>query len=162
MKLVIADTGPINYLVLIGHVELLPILFEKVTLPSAVNDELSNPETPSVVRRWIAAPPQWLEIRHAREFKTVSGLGLGETEAIALALELRADLLLMDDRRGVKEARSYGIEVTGTLGVLGLAGKRGLVNLVEAFERIKNTSFRYPQTVMDEFLNEESDARREE
>ena len=58
MKVVIADTGPINYLVLIGHVEVLPKLFEKVVLPSAVKDELSNPETPTTVRKWIAAPPQ--------------------------------------------------------------------------------------------------------
>jgi predicted nucleic acid-binding protein len=88
----------------------------------------------------------------------LSGLGAGETEAIALALELHADLLLTDDRRGVKAARTMGIEVTGTLGVLGLAGKRGLVNLGEAFDLIKKTSFRYPQSIMDEFLNEELDA----
>ena len=155
MKVVIADTAPINYLVLIGHVEILPKLFEKVVLPSAVKDELSNPETPTTVRKWIAAPPQWLEIRHAGGLEGVSSLGAGETEAIALALELRADLLLMDDRRGVKAARSKGIEVTGTLGVLGLAGKRGLVNLTEAFDLIKKTNFRCPQTIMDELLDGE-------
>ena len=65
MKLVIADTGPINYLLLIGHIEILPELFEKVILPSSVKDELSNPETPVTVRHWISAPPQWLEIRRA-------------------------------------------------------------------------------------------------
>ena len=85
-------------------------------------------------------------------------MAVGETEAIALALELRADLLLMDDRRGVKAARRHGIDVTGTLGVLGLAGKHGLVNLVEAFDLIKTASFRYPQAVMDEHLNQQSDA----
>jgi predicted nucleic acid-binding protein len=158
VKLVIADTGPINYLLLIGHIEILPELFEKVILPSSVKDELSNPETPVTVRNWISAPPQWLEIRRAGGLKALSGLGAGETEAIAPALELHADLLLMDDRRGVKAARTMGIEVTGTLGVLGLAGKRGLVNLGEAFELIKKTSFRYPQSIMDEFLNEEPDA----
>ena len=158
MKVVIADTGPINYLLLIGYIELLPKLFEKVVLPSAVKDELSNPETPTTVRKWIAAPPLWLEMQHASSLKAIGGLGAGETEAIALALELRADLLLMDDRRGVKAARGRGIEVTGTLGVLGLAGKRGLINLAEAFDLIKKTSFRYPQALMDEFLNEDTDA----
>ena len=158
MKVVIADTGPINYLLLIGYIELLPKLFEKVVLPSAVKDELSNPETPTTVRKWIAAPPLWLEMQHANAPKEIGGLGAGETEAIALALELRADLLLMDDRRGVKAARGKGIEVTGTLGVLGLAGKRGLINLAEAFDLIKKTSFRYPQALMDEFLNEDTDA----
>ena len=45
----------------------------------------------------------------------------------------------------------------GTLGVLGLAGNRGLINLAEAFDLIKRTNFRYPQAVMDEFLDEEKD-----
>ena len=58
------------------------------------------------VRNWISAPPQWLENRAPEVSKRLSGLGAGETEAIALALELRADPLLMDDRRGVKAARS--------------------------------------------------------
>ncbi len=156
MKVVIADTGPINYLLLIGYIELLPKLFERVILPSAVKGELSNPETPAKVRMWIAAPPQWLEIQHAGDLKPVRGLGAGETEAIALALELRADILLMDDRRGVKAARGKGIEVTGTLGVLGLAGKRGLIDLAEAFELLKKTNFRYPQAIMDGFLDDGS------
>jgi hypothetical protein len=56
VKLVIADTGPINYLLLIGHVEILPALFEKVILPSSVKNELTNPETPVTVRNWISAP----------------------------------------------------------------------------------------------------------
>jgi predicted nucleic acid-binding protein len=59
----------------------------------------------------------------------------------------------MDDRRGVKVARGKGIEVTGTLGVLGLAGQRGIIDLAEAFERIKQTTFRYPQDIMDRFLD---------
>jgi predicted nucleic acid-binding protein len=161
VKVVIADTGPINYLVLIGHIEILPRLFEKIILPSAVKDELSNPETPGSVRKWIAAPPQWLEIQKAISLNAVGGLGAGETEAITLALALRADLLLMDDRRGVMAARGEGIEVTGTLGVLALAGKRGLVNLVEAFDLIKKTSFRYSQAIMDEFLNENPGATKD-
>jgi predicted nucleic acid-binding protein len=154
VKLVIADTGPINYLLVIGHIGILSELFEKVILPSAVKDELSNPETPDTVRRWIADPPQWLEVHHASGPDAIAGLGAGETEAITLAVELHADLLLMDDRRGVKAARSKGIEVTGTLGVLSRAGQRGIINLSEAFDRIKQTSFRYPQSVMDQYLDE--------
>lgn len=62
MRLVIADTGPINYLILIGHIDLLPALFEKVILPSAVLAELTAVNTPLPVRNWVATPPVWLEV----------------------------------------------------------------------------------------------------
>jgi len=65
MRLVIADTGPINYLVLIGNIGLLPILFENVILPSAVEAELTDPDAPPAVRNWIAHPPAWLDIHEA-------------------------------------------------------------------------------------------------
>jgi len=61
VRLVIADTGPINYLILIGHIELLPVLFEKVTLPAAVQSELTSHKAPDAVRNWTANPPAWLE-----------------------------------------------------------------------------------------------------
>ena len=64
----------------------------------------------------------------------------------------------MDDRRGAKAARDKGIEVTGTLGVLSLAGRRGMINLAEDFDRIKRTSFRYSQDVMDQFLNRNAES----
>jgi predicted nucleic acid-binding protein len=156
VKVVIADTGPVNYLILIEHIDVLPELFEKIILPMAVKDELSHPDSPVMVRNWIAAPPAWLEVRHSIAPDPIAGLGAGETEAIALAVELHADLLLMDERRGVKAARGKGIEVTGTLGVLSLAGKRGIINLAEAFHRIKQTTFRYPQDVMDQFLDQDA------
>jgi predicted nucleic acid-binding protein len=59
VPIVVADTGPINYLILIGHIDVLPILFERVILPSAVRDELMESKAPTAVRDWIAAPPYW-------------------------------------------------------------------------------------------------------
>ncbi len=76
--------------------------------------------------------------------------------AITIAVELHADMLLMDERRGVRAARRLGIEVTGTLGILSRAGQRGIIDLAEAFNRLKETSFRYRQEVMDQFLEEAS------
>ena len=65
MQLVIADTGPINYLILIGHIDILPALFRKVILPAAVRAELDD--APPAVRDWIAAPPSWVEIRDTHD-----------------------------------------------------------------------------------------------
>ena len=62
MRLVVSDTSPLNYLVLIGQAALLPSLFEKVFVPQAVLEELKHIAAPEDVQRWIAAPPAWLEI----------------------------------------------------------------------------------------------------
>lgn len=160
MRLVIADTGPINYLVLIERIDLLPALFQKVILPSAVQRELDDRETPPSVRDWIANPPAWVEVRETpvRYFddESLQGLDEGEQAAIALAAALNADLLLMDDREGVMVARSKGLAVTGTLGLLSLAARRGLVNLADSFARLKRTNFRYRQKIMDELLAQQA------
>ena len=79
-------------------------------------------------------------------------LDAGEEDAIALAIELHADMILMDDRDGVRIARGKGFRVAGTLGILAMASTHGLLNLAEAFYRIKRTSFHYQQHIMDQFL----------
>jgi len=122
MRLVVADTSPLNYLVLIGQVEILPALFERIFVPQTVQNELRQNEAPE------------------------SGA------AILLATQIGADLLLIDDRDGVNVARSRGFAVTGTLGILDLAATRGLIRLNEAVEHLKNTSFRYPPDVLDALL----------
>jgi predicted nucleic acid-binding protein len=81
-------------------------------------------------------------------------LDAGEKAAITLATDLHADLLLMDDRRGVKTARSRGFRVAGTLGILGMADRRQLLNLADALNRLRQTSFHYSQQVLDQFLAE--------
>jgi predicted nucleic acid-binding protein len=63
MRLVVADTGPLNYLVLIEAIELLPKLFQRVFAPEAVRAELLDQDAPAVVRAWAAQPPGWLEVR---------------------------------------------------------------------------------------------------
>src|SRR6266700_4432918 len=155
MRLVVADTSPLNYLVLIGQVEILPALFERIFVPQTVQNELRQNEAPETIRRWIAAPPSWLEIVPT---EPVNGdpellrLDEGERAAILLATQIGADLLLIDDRDGVNVARSRGFAVTGTLGILDLGATRGLIQLNEAVEHLKNTSFRYPADVLDALL----------
>ncbi len=59
--IVVADTSPINYLVLIGHIEILPQLYVRILIPPAVWKELRDAQTPSSVRAWAAQVPAWLE-----------------------------------------------------------------------------------------------------
>jgi predicted nucleic acid-binding protein len=108
------------------------------------------------VRNWIANPPLWLSIHETpgRQFDhgSVEGLDEGETAAIALASSLRADLLLMDDRKGVIVAHAKGLRVTGTLGVLDIAAQRGLVDFAQVIRRLRRTTFRIPEALLDSLL----------
>ena len=153
MRLVIADTGPLNYLILIGHIGLLPVLFEKVLLPATVQSELASRKAPPFVRDWVANLPAWVEVREAplsqAEDASLQGIDAGEKAAIQLAVSLNADLLLMDDRKGVNAAQRKGLRVTGTLGILDLAAQRGLAEFAQAVEQLRQTNFRVPQAVLD-------------
>src|SRR6476619_3355861 len=99
MRLVVADTSPLNYLILIGEAQILPALFEKVFVPQIVQSELKHTEAPDSVRRWMSAPPPWLEIvpdEDETEEPDLLRLDDGERVAILIAVRMRADLLLMD------------------------------------------------------------------
>jgi predicted nucleic acid-binding protein len=159
--LVISDTGPLHYLVLTGDIALLPKLFERVLAPQTVRDEIADPEAPAAVRAWIAQAPAWFDVRpdpDAGAGDPGSGpkLDRGERAAIALALALKADLVLMDDQAGVTVARQRGLAAAGTLGVLDIAARRGLIDLAKAFERLKATSFYYRQGLLDALLAQHS------
>lgn len=67
--IIVSDTSPINYLILIGHINLLPELFQEIVIPHAVYKELSDLEAPKPVRDWIAIPPAWLKV----QFVSTSG-----------------------------------------------------------------------------------------
>jgi predicted nucleic acid-binding protein len=156
MRLVVADTGPPHYLVLTGDIELLPKLFGRILIPQAVYDELAERDAPEDVRAWVTQAPYWLEVwpnpDPLEQHDSTSTLDRGERAAIALARAVKADLVLMDDRAGVSVVRGEGLAVTGTLGVLDLAARRGLIDLAEAFERLKGTSFYYRQGLLDTLL----------
>ena len=94
--IVVADTTPINYLILIYQVELLPKLYDRILIPPVVLEELKHPAAPEPVRRWAAHAPLWLEVQTPKRNVRVPQLDLGESEAIALATEMNADVLLID------------------------------------------------------------------
>ena len=143
--IVVADTSPLNYLVTIGHDDLLPKLFGAIVIPPAVLEELSDPDAPEAVRRWAAVRPDWLHIQAAAgDILPIRNLGQGESEGIALALQLNADLILIDDAEAREEAEKRKLTVTGTLGVLRLAGIQNLVDLQEIIEKLLSTKFLCP------------------
>ena len=96
MILVVADTGPLCYLILIEAVEILPRLYERVVIPSAVYAELTHSKAPEPVKIWAATLPVWAEIRAASHVELDDILDPGEAEAIILAGHLKADSLLLD------------------------------------------------------------------
>ena len=131
MRLVVADTSPVFYLLSIGHIDLLPQLFGKVLVRDAVNRELRHPAAPLVVREWVAGLPDWAEVTQVDPIDdaALQRLGAGERAAITLALSVHADLILIDERKGTTVALGKGFEVIDTLGVLRLAARRGLTAL---------------------------------
>jgi predicted nucleic acid-binding protein len=156
MRLVVADTSPIFYLLSIGQIGLLPQLFGKVFVPDAVYNELCHPTAPPLLSEWTRQPPAWLEVASINPIddEMFRALGAGERAAITLALSMHADLILIDERKGTKAALNKGLEVVGTLGILRLAARRGLIDLADCFARLKRTNFRYRQDIMDAMLAE--------
>jgi len=132
--IVVCDMGPLHYLVLIGAEDILPQLFTRVLTPVAVIVEMSHPDTPEPVRRWASSPPEWLEIKQPAHIEDILSLGkkgmrgAGEKAAIALAREERADVILMDDKTGQREAKRRGLHTVWMLSVLDQAADRGLVS----------------------------------
>jgi predicted nucleic acid-binding protein len=142
--IVVADTSPLNYLILIGQVDVLEVLYGRIMIPHAVHDEMLSPKAPASVRAWATSPPSWLSIvsPSASSLVLLPRLDLGETEAIALASERSADWLLIDEAAGRDEAGRQGIQTIGTLGVLREAHRSGLLDLRASVEEIVRLGFR--------------------
>jgi predicted nucleic acid-binding protein len=153
--IVISDTTPLNYLVLIEQAEVLRQLYGRVMIPPAVLDERQRDRTPPAVRDWIANRPAWLEVHSVSvpPEAALAALDAGEREAIAFAQRLGADLLLMDDRDGRREALRRHLRITGTLGVLNEAAERGFIDFATTIERLQQTSFRASPELLHSLLD---------
>ena len=162
MRVIVADTAPLNCLVLIEAVGILPQLFASVLIPPAVKKELLHGNAPAAVSTWIANPPSWLKVVNLRTSvaAALSYLDIGEAEAITLALEQPGTLLLMDDRHGAVEARKQGLEVVGTLAVLDRAAAHGWIDLQEMFRRLRASTFRSPLRLMALMLEDDAVRKR--
>lgn len=127
----VSDTSPITNLAAIAHLNLLNQLYGTILIPEAVYEELTRFDVPGSVEVQTLS---WIETVTVVNTELVvqleSELDPGEAAAIALAVERKATLLMLDERRGVQVAARYGLRVQGVLGVLLRAKDRGLIPLV--------------------------------
>lgn len=131
--IVVTNTSPLLNLAAIGEARLLPALFGRLTAPNMGREEIDSLRLRD--QRFRSA-----DIADAANFSAVSDssrvtllslhLDPGEAEAVALALEVQADLILLDERRATRAARQLGLKTLGLLGVLLLAKRKGLVKEV--------------------------------
>lgn len=131
---VISNTSPITNLAGIGQLDFLRQLYGTVTIPQAVYKEMVGlsrtvPGTLEVqTLRWITAQP----VTDLNQIETLRAiLDQGEAEAIVLAMELNAELLIIDERPGRAIARQYSLNITGVLGVLLEAKRQGVIFAVK-------------------------------
>lgn len=148
--IVVADTSPINYLVLIGEIDLLRIIYSTVLIPEAVLSELLADKSPKRVKDWASSPPDWFQIKSiagsSGEFDGI--LDIGEGEAIVLATELKAAIVLIDELAGRQVAIERGFRVVGTVGVLLAAKQKNLVDGDLAANKLMQTNFRISQELL--------------
>lgn len=138
--IVVGDSSPLNFLLRLGHAHILPHLFEQIVIPPEVEAELSQPATPAPVRSFIASPPPWLHVQAARKRLVIPGIDAGELAAISLAVEIGADLLLIDDMAGRKAAQKLNLEITGTIGVLVRAANEKLIEPAAIVQQLHDLS----------------------
>ena len=161
--IVIADTSPIHYLVLVGHVDVLQKLYKRVLIPGAVAMELQAASTPPAVKTWITAAPDWIEVRTVTDpdEPALTDLDPGEREAIVLAEHVNADAVIIDDRAGRQEAQRRHLRVIGTVRVLDDAAEAGLLNPIVALDKLQAAGF-YLDAGLVSFLTERHNARSRE
>lgn len=128
--IIVADTTPLSELAKIGRLELLRDIFGTVIIPQEVYDEVTVGNYPAATQVPVAS---WIEVQPVGNVQMVqtiqaqTDLDLGECAAIVLAQELKADQLLIDDLDARKIAKSKGLQLIGTVGVLLLAKENGLI-----------------------------------
>ncbi|MDH6107602.1 DUF3368 domain-containing protein [Anabaenopsis tanganyikae CS-531] len=135
--IIVSDTSPITNLAAIGQLDLLRQLYSRVIIPEAVYNEMVdiNKIVPGAVEvqtlSWIHTQTVINSLQVTEIQENNQSIHLGEAEAIILSLEMKADLLLMDERRGRIVATNYGINITGLLGVLIQAKKQELIPAIK-------------------------------
>lgn len=160
MKVIVSDTSPISNLFKIKRLDLLRLVFGKIIVPNAVMDELLELEKRGIDLSEITNA-DWIETAEVENFLAVQNLmgsmiDLGESEAIILAKEIKADYLLIDEKLGRKIAESEGLKVIGLLGVLRQAKTIGLIPEIKSIlDELRTIArFRIHQSLYELILSE--------
>lgn len=161
----VSNTTPLRYLIAIEQEHLLGQLFEKIFVPIAVYEELTDVRTPEAVRRRVQSIPPWFEVRTVQEEPDIPlpvALHRGERQAILLAEALRVDVLLIDEQLGRAIAQSRNLPFSGTLGVLERADRVGLVSdFPQLLRRLREAGF-FITGALEQQLLQRHRARRDE
>lgn len=159
---IISDTSCISALLRVGQLNLLESIFEEIIIPQKVMDELFQLKNFGI----DISPLQnadWVIIKNPNNNALLNRLLIqldeGEANAITLAIELNADLLIIDEIKGRKIASSLSINITGLAGVLILAKKEGYLKSVKpTLDKILNeTSFRMSKILYQQILDTASE-----
>ena len=132
--IVVSNTTPLSELAKVGKMYLLRDVFGRVVIPVEVYDEVTTGNHPAVQQVQSA---NWIEVRRVSypeetvNLQMETGLDLGESAAIALAKELKAQRILIDESAGRTVAKARDLPVTGTVGVLLIAKQQGLISKVK-------------------------------
>ena len=158
----VSDASPLHYLILLGHVDVLGALFERVLVPGAVLTELQHPDAASLVKDWFLSMPPWISVEHGPVldfFNVPVNLHARETQAMYLAHHRQASVVLLDDFDACQAAEQNGLKAVGTLRLLAEGSFAGMLSLPEAFARLKQTNFRASERLYATLLAETA-ARR--
>ncbi len=155
--IVVSNTSPLCYLAWIEALDIMPVLFGTLKIPTSVLEELTGRGTPENVRQHFIPPPNWLQVK---QFSPATNINLtrlhrGEQDAIMLAETISADLILLDDRDARQNALDRGLNVTGLIGILTTASQQNLLNLTNAVEKLLKTSFRIKPQLLKQILEQE-------
>jgi len=154
---VVSNTSPILNLAIIGQLELLHRQFGELWIPRAVLEELRSDENlPGSSAIQDAIKAGWIKVEKVRDHALVhaleDNLDNGEAESIALAIQLKSDWILLDERDGRKQAKRLGVNVIGVLGILLTARRDGqLASLSKAIQELQDqAAFRINPSLLEE------------
>lgn len=156
--IVISDTSSISNLLMIGKLSILKDVFGKIIIPQAVLEELL------VLERFghdltEIHESSWIEVSEPSDVDFVQtlreNLDLGESAAIALAIELGASNLVIDEKKGRRIAAELGLEIIGLVGILLEARERGIINSAKSTldELMEKANFRISQAFYQKILS---------